>query len=305
MDPAVFGYAHPSYAASLSEFGQPLLLARSGGFLLRRRIAGADADDAMGCYPLFACANWRALCDDLDGLDGLVSVTLVSDPFGEYDRALLRRGFPDLAVPFKEHFALDLGTSPFEVISRDHRRDVRASLRKVRVELCDRPWDWTDTWWELYRDLAARHGLRGIRAFSRQAFAVQLATPGIVVFRATAGDRVVGMHLWFQAGDVCHSHLNACSAEGRRLRAAFAMHWTAIEHFRERVRWLNLGGGAGTQTTGDDGLTRFKRGWSNATRHAYLCGRILDRSRYEALAGARWRADDDDYFPAYRRGEFE
>ena len=102
------GYGHPSYAASLAEFGTPRRLRRSGGWVLERRIAGTEARDAMGCYPLFVCQDWRALEADLDELDGLVSLALVSDPFGDYDEDVLRRCFRDVLVPFKPHFVTDV-----------------------------------------------------------------------------------------------------------------------------------------------------------------------------------------------------
>jgi hypothetical protein len=66
------------------------------------------------------------------------------------------------------------------------------------------------------------------------------------------------------------------------------------------VRWLNLGAGAGLQAGGDDGLTRFKRGWSTGTRQSWFCGRIFDQRRYDrAVRGA----GSGSYFPAYRHGE--
>src|SRR5229473_8652620 len=98
----VTGYAHPGYAASLSEFGTPRLLPRSGGWILERRIPGCQERDAMGCYPLFACQHWSQLHADLDEIGSeLVSVTLVTDPFGGYQEGLLRQCFPDQVVPFK------------------------------------------------------------------------------------------------------------------------------------------------------------------------------------------------------------
>jgi hypothetical protein len=69
-DDEATGYSHPAYAASLSEFGAPLELPRSGGWLLRRAIPGSDACDAMGPYPLFACRSPAGLAEDLRELDG-------------------------------------------------------------------------------------------------------------------------------------------------------------------------------------------------------------------------------------------
>jgi hypothetical protein len=36
----------------------------------------------------------------------------------------------------------------------------------------------------------------------------------------------------------------------------------------------------------------------------YFCGRVFDVKAYALLARARARAGSDDYFPAYRAGEF-
>jgi hypothetical protein len=48
----------------------------------------------------------------------------------------------------------------------------------------------------------------------------------------------------------------------------------------------------------DDGLRRFKKGWSTHTRQTYLATRVLDRRRYEELS--RGAGDANGYFPAYR-----
>jgi hypothetical protein len=45
----VTGYLHPDYAQSLSEFGEPLQLQKSGGWLLERRVDGTQSD-AMITY---------------------------------------------------------------------------------------------------------------------------------------------------------------------------------------------------------------------------------------------------------------
>src|SRR5262245_53284875 len=95
------GYASAEYAQSLSEFGEPIYLRRSGGWLLKRRIAGSERSDAMGPYPLFVCADWAGLADDLRELQAhLVSVCLVADPFGEFDDKLLGATF-DRSIRFK------------------------------------------------------------------------------------------------------------------------------------------------------------------------------------------------------------
>jgi len=108
------GYASRDYAFSLAEFGRPKCLTASEGWILERPISQSDRCDAMGIYPFLTCNVWSRLPDDLDALQRskLVSLVAVTDPFGNYDEALLHRCFPDVVRPFKQHYVVDL-TQPF------------------------------------------------------------------------------------------------------------------------------------------------------------------------------------------------
>ena len=300
-DTVAGGYADPAYAGALCEFGEPLGLPRCGGSLLVRPTPGARDRDAIGPYPLFSCPDWSGLAADLDDLrDQLVSVSLVADPFGGWTVEELDVCFPDLMMPFKEHHVVDLRGDAG--ISSHHRRNVRAALRDVEVEVMERPADLLDDWIALYDNLVRRHGITGIAAFSPAAFAAQFEVRGLVAIRASAEGETVGATLWFVAGDVAYYHLGAYSAAGYELKASFALFATALAHFaREGLAWLSLGAGAGIGDGAGDGLDRFKAGWATGTRTAYLCGRILSPDRYRELSmGVR----ETGYFPAYRAGEF-
>lgn len=271
--------------------------------MLERNIPGAHARDAMGCYPIFVCRDWSGLEADLNELDGLVSLSLVTDPFGDYDEDYLRRCFGDVAIPFKSHFVIDLNRPIDAVVSRHHRYYARRALERVSVERCDLPEQYLDVWNELYSNLVARHDLQGIKAFSRDAFAIQLRIPGMVMLRAICEGATVGAHLWYCQGDVAHSHLAAVSIRGYEAMASYALHWCAIETFTGDVSWLNLGAGSGLAGDTGGGLTAFKRGWATETRTAYFCGRVFDRAKYDELTAAR-HLSRGSYFPAYRDGEF-
>lgn len=299
------GYPHPRYAKSFQEFGIPLQLVRSGGWLLKRSIPGTEAHDAMGCYPLFTCSDWSQLQVDIDDIgQDLVSLALVTDPFGDYTEQSLRRTFKDLAKPFKEHFVVDLKGSPEAFVHAHHQRNARKALKTVCVERCEEATSCVEDWNNLYANLVARHDIRGIARFSKSTFAQQLRVPGAVVMRATHDGLTVGMTWWFVSGGVGYYHLGAYSDAGYELRASFALFWRAIEVLKaEGLRWLNLGAGAGLGKDATDGLSRFKHGWSNGTRMAYLCGRIFDRARYDQISAAKG-IKTTRYFPAYRQGEF-
>jgi len=299
---------HSNYSESQSEFGTPMELPRCGGWVLKRRITSSDSHDIMGCYPLFFCKDWAKLSCDLEDIEedttaNLVSLALVTDPFGEYDETCLRRCFRDVVIPFKEHFVVDLHRPPDTMVSAHHRYYSRKALKKLSVEECLEPLQFIDEWIALYGNLINRHNLDGIKAFSRESFARQLAIPGTVMLRVMHQGVTVGAQIWFVQGEVGYSHLTALNETGYALRASYALYWFAIEYFSGKVRWLDLGAGAGAKNDGRDGLSEFKRGWSDETRTVYFCGRILAPKKYAEIVNAKGIAATD-YFPAYRKGEF-
>lgn len=298
------GYMHPQYAESLKEFGTPRELPRCGGSILVRPIPDFPYQDAMGCYPLFACRNWYQLGADLEKIGGdVVALSVVTDPFGEYDVDHLRRWFKDVVIPFKEHFIADLSCSMNVFVSKHHRYYSRKALGKVSVEKCNNPIQFINEWVDLYSNLVDRHDLKGLKAFSKMAFAKQLRIPGIVMFRAIYQAKTVGAHLWYLQGEVAYSHLAAFNSLGYHLMASYALYWCAIQYFADKVRWLDLGSGAGVKSNSAEGLSQFKRGWSTGTRTAYFCGRIFNHERYWEFVRAKGTSPTD-YFPAYRKGEF-
>lgn len=298
------GYIHPDYVESLREFGRPRELPRCGGWILERDIPGLPYLDAMGCYPYFCCHNWSQLSIDMDDIGSdLVSLVVVTDPFGEHDPIYLRRCFKDVVIPFKEHFIADLRRPLSEIVSRHHHRYASQALRKVLVDICEEPLQFINEWITLYRNLIERHNISGIQAFSKTSFSRQLTIPGTVVLRASYDGITVGAQIYFVQGNVVHYHLGAASQLGYDLRALYAINFYSLEYFSAKVRWLNLGGGAGITRSAMDGLSLYKRGWSSETRTTYLCGRIFDKKRYAEIVKAKGIAATD-YFPAYRKGEF-
>lgn len=300
------GYSHPGYAASLAEFGNPRALRRSNGWVLERPIISTPYRDAMGCYPLFTCVDWSRLDLDLEELSSdLISIAIVADPFGDHDPAQLRKCFPTLVTPYKEHLVTDLSQSPESLVAPQHRRKAQKALERLDIERVENATLFSDEWIELYANLIQRHSIRGLTAFSANSLRAQLAVPGISMFRAIRSNETVGVTLWYTDREVVYYHLGAYSELGYELEASFALFWRALEFFSsELLQWLDLGAGAGISVKDTaDGLTRFKRGWATGTRTAYFCGRIFDQSKYDEAVRIR-DVSSTNYFPAYRKGEF-
>jgi hypothetical protein len=298
------GYQHGDYAGSFADIATPRRLERCGGWLLERPTPGLPLRDAMGCYPLFACMDWAGLRGDLDALaGGIVSLALVADPFGPREVAQLAECF-DEVTEFKPHFVVDLEDAASLALPRKHRRNVERSLDRVQLETCADPIAFLDEWEALYRGLEQRHGIEGVRSFSRECLRLQMLVPGLVMFRAVVDGATVGLHQWMVHGGVAYGHLGATSAAGYAEHASYALYWHAREYFRGRLRWLDLGATPGTEADPDHGLARFKRGWATGTRPAWLCTRVFDRGQYDALRAATSVPAQTRYFPAYRSGDF-
>lgn len=113
------------------------------------------------------------------------------------------------------------------------------------------------------------------------------------------------MHLWYLQSGIAYSHLSAFDHEGYKLRAAYALHWFAIQEFKrnraDELRWIDLGGGAGVEEDARDGLSIFKRGWATGEKIKYFCAAVCNWEDYRKLTGTDQIGSG--YFPFYRAGE--
>ncbi len=294
------GYADPRYADSMREFGEPRELPRCGGWVLVRSIPGTTYKDATGCYPLFACLNWKKLNEDIEHLGSeLVSLVLVSDPFSAFVPSYMEHCF-DFVKPFKKHYVADLGHPLESVINQHHRKRSRKLLDKMEVEVCQKPSKYLDEWIQLYDNLIRRHNIKDNRIFSRKCFKTQLEIPGMVMVLCRCEGEIVGAALVLINGEYAYGHLSACSNKGYQIGASYGIKWTTLAYLRDQgIRYFDMGGAAGFKDDSHNGLAKFKRGWSNDQRTVYLCGRVFDRGKYESLC-QRGETHNNDYFPAYR-----
>jgi hypothetical protein len=282
------GYASPHYVASLRAHGTPRALSRSGGWLIERAIPGTPWVDLAGPYPLLDVPRWEHLARDLECLDRhdeppdaaaspnptdtsssrslpAVSVVAVLTPFCPLSPESIRAAFPHRCAPYKQHLLVDLRRPTAGHPTGHHARNLRKAHQAVQVDVASSADELAalgDDWCALYGALRERHQIAGPSDFSPSALREQLGVPGIRATRARLDGRTVAMALWLQRGDQAYYHLGASSPEGYAVRASYALFATAIEVLAADARWLDLGAGAGTSASEDDGLTRFKRGWS-------------------------------------------
>ncbi|MCP4573528.1 MAG: GNAT family N-acetyltransferase [bacterium] len=276
---------------------------RSQGWVLERPIPGRPGwRDAVGCYPLFACGEQSRLGEDLAELrtNGLVSLVLTTDPMTGPAGLDLERWFGAVARPWKDHYLVDMSVPLETAASKHHLRNARRFGRHAELTVVEDPSSLLDQWCRLYGELVARHRITGMARFSRDAFARQLALPGTVALTATAAGEEIpcAIQIWYTDGHRAWHHLSGYDRTGYRWGgASYALVAAALEHLRKLgVRETNLGSGAGLEHDPDDGLSRFKGGWSTHAKSSWLCGAVLDPVRYAELGDNR----SSSYFPFYR-----
>lgn len=287
-------YTTMAYAQSLAHWGEALSVPEWDGTVIIRPIDDARSD-AFSPYPIAVLPPDADLAGGLDRLRkaGLVSVTLVLDDHHRPQLERLQQHF-DLVRPFKTHFIIDREKGDIAP-TKHHRYEIKRALAEVDVRIFSLA-EHMGQWQALYNNLVLRHGLSGLHAFPERHFESLAAIPGFTAIGAFRDDRLVSAHIWAMADAYAHSHLAASSEEGMRFRAAYAVNAMAAE-FMPGARVINFGGGAGLLDKGEDGLAKFKQGFSNQTWRAYICGKVLDTQSYAGLTQGRARTE---YFPAYR-----
>jgi len=288
-------YAMEDYAKSLPHIGEPLGVPEWGAWVQVRPTPLGERRDAAGPYPLTVVQRGADLQAGLGRLSaaGLVSVILVLDDRLRPDMGSMEAAF-DIARRFKSHFLYDRNLGPLS-LGKHHRYELRRALARVEareIVLSDH----LPAWQALYGQLAARHGFAGLHAFPAAHHLTLARLPGLRAFGAFIAGRLVSAHLFVTHDGYAISHLAASAVEGYETGAAYAVNDLAIAALDD-CDVINFGGGAGMGEDPADGLVRFKKGFSNRTAPSWLCGKVLDRAGYDALAAGY---GDNEFFPAYR-----
>lgn len=288
-------YATEVYARSLTHIGAPLCVPEWDTQVLVRPTPHGARQDISGPYPLSVVRRGADLKAGLERLTtaGLVSIVLVFDDRLRPDLCVLEAAF-DFARPFKSHFLYDRSLGPL-ALGKHHRYELKRALARVEVREIVLT-DHLSAWKQLYGQLAARHGFAGAHVFASIHHQTLARLPGLRAFGAFIAGRLVSAHLFVTHEGYAISHLAASAPEGYETSAAYAVNDLAVAALTD-CEVINFGGGAGLGEDPADGLVRFKKGFSNRAAPSWLCGKVLDRAGYDALAAG---FGDNGFFPAYR-----
>ncbi len=131
-----------------------------------------------------------------------------------------------------------------------------------------------------------------------------MKTPGMILVVGKLNSEMIAGMLVAIDNNVAYTHLSAFSETAYEINASFGIYWTALTYLKEKnIHFVDLGANSGINNKESNGLIRFKSGWSNTNRIVYLCGKILNNEKYDEICRMK-NIPINDYFPAYRQGEF-
>lgn len=284
-------YATLEYAQSLAHWGKAHFIESWRTPIILREVT-AGVFDAAGTYPIAALPAEADIAGGLAELKrlGAVSAVMVVDDIHRPGLDVLKTHFP-FFKPFKTHFVCAKGKGEPRFLSGEKLRRVK---KKVRAGVIDLKNDW-QSWQRLYEHLIEVLSLKGMHAFDERHHRALGELDGFVGIGAWQGDELISAHVWAVDETSAISHLVASSDPGYKLSAAYAVNDFSLQYFADKDV-VNFGGGAGFASDENDGLAKFKQGFSNDTASSYLCGAILDAALYEKLTAGK----HTQFFPAYR-----
>ncbi len=283
-------YNTPEFAACFDGLADLENIGEGLGYIRLREIEGTPYKDAITAAPRHSFSDAEALAQALRG-QNIISATIIPDPL--QDTQNIEENF-DTVRPFKTHYVYD-PSLPLE-FHGFHKTNIAIADKKCtvrRIALHDH----LNRCMALWETLVERHHIEGLGRFSRSYFERLALVPGLIAYGAfDEGGALVAISLWFEHGDHAVSHLNACAPEGYKIQANYGIYKFMLDDLKDKTL-IDLGSNVGMRDDPEDGLSKFKAGFSNATRQSYVCGLICDRVVYEELSAG---SGDETFFPAYR-----
>jgi hypothetical protein len=288
-------------------------------FVLRPMPFGLDGHDIITPYeyggPLVRAADAQAVRADFrEAFAGYCHSRGVVSEFVRFNPLLRNQegwgGFYELRK-CGDNVVIDLSKDEDAILAgyrSGTRYNMRAACKRgAQVEQADKTSANSRLFADMYRRAMDRVGAAPFYYFSNAYFErlVSLDDDLVSLYFARDGDgKVISAALFLHGQEYVHYHLSATVAGVNRLSpGSLLLHNAVLDMRRKGKKYFHLGGAAADQ----EGLHRFKRGFSGDRKEYYVGRRVQDPLRYEA-AQASWNAANPgkagraltDYFPGYR-----
>jgi|694.fasta_scaffold34223_8 hypothetical protein len=198
---------------------------------------------------------------------------------------------------FKTYYSVK-HSLPLPILNDNNRRNIRKA-RKDSTFIFNNKKDNIAEIFEIYRSNVQVKSLDATHAFSLEHFKFVIQASGTIVSVVKNGNSIESFYIWVKVTDKLYNHhLSGSTNIGKKNGASHLCLWESIQHFHKNEKSLLLGSNSGSTNLPNDGLSRFKKSYSNFEASTYVCGIIFDKSIYEQLNMGMDKSLN--YFPLHR-----
>lgn len=300
-------YRSLNYANCFKESGDVYRLPQTDSYLIQKPYKDGFSD-LCSVYPFYDPPKKHQfyhidLIADINSITdpNILSVTIVTNPLMKWAEMPVGKDnwCWSYCKEFKTHYYIDY-REKLDLPS-NHKRNIKKSLNSldIKIDMISSNEKKAQSFIGFYKNLVKRHDIVGFADFPDSYFLSLFNVPGIMLLEAyPKGSREpCGQITYLLDGEYAYYHLAAYNEEGYANNASFGMMHSAIEYFRSLgVNKLLLGGSAGMIEDENDGLARFKKGFSNKSIKNHILGKVLNESKYNEFS----KGINKEYFPLYR-----
>jgi hypothetical protein len=300
-------YRSKQYADCFLDLGESYRLANTDSYLIKKPFKDGYYD-LYSPYPILDFHKKQAfshidLISDISSIsDGnILAATIITNPLLKWEEIPVGDD-PwcwSYCKKYKTHYYIDFKNDLD--LPTNHKRNIKKALNKleIRINLTKTPDQKAESFTSMYKNLVEKHSISGFADFSDDYFRQLFKVPGILLAEAfcKGSDEPCGQITYLLDGDYAYYHLAAYNSQGYANNASFGIMYSMINYFKELgISKLLLGSYPGNIETEDNGLLRFKRGFSNSSRQNFILGKILNKSKYNEFSQGK----SGEFFPLYR-----
>lgn len=186
--------------------------------------------------------------------------------------------------------------------SKSCRKNIRKALKEgVTFEVIESP-DSLEDFQQVYYSTMKRNEAQNEYYFDETYFnnIILSLKENIITVKALYKEKTIAQGLYFVYGKRIHIHLSGTLSEYLYLSPAYILRY-AVTLWGKENEYEMIHHGGGRTNSVEDGLYKFKKGFSKNTEFNFYTGKkIWNKEIYEKLCLLEGQDYDSEYFPSYR-----
>jgi hypothetical protein len=296
-------YTNQEYINTLKNIGDAFVIPNLNLTCVTRPIPNdKDVYDIIGPYPFIIfddveneLPQIRSVMEKFDNNFVTLSLVLLFMDVKKIQKAI-KMEF-DYFSFFKTYYSVKHSLL-LPTLNSNNRRNIIKARQHFVFEFNNRK-DNVEEIFEIYRNNVQVKSLDRTHAFSLEHFKFIMQFDDNIVSVVKNKNVIESFYIWVKVSDKLYNHhLSGSTYVGKTNGASHLCLWESIKHFHKNEKDLLLGSNSGSTNEPNDGLSRFKKSYSNFEASTYVCGIILNKGIYDHL---NMGIDKSlNYFPLYR-----